>query len=47
MRLVRLFQGFKAFWLGILSKVRRDDEEVESMKYFTGVMCMPRLNFGN
>ena len=30
--------------LGIL--VRRDDEEVELMRCFTGVLCMLKLNFG-
>lgn len=45
-RLVRHFQGHKAFWLSVLSKVRRDDEDVESVKWILGVMCMHRLDFG-
>ena len=45
MRFIRHFQGLKAFWFDVLSKVRRNDEEVESMKSLTGVMCMLKLNF--
>ena len=31
----KTFQRLKAFCLGVLSKVRRDDEEVELVKCFT------------
>ena len=34
------------FWLGVLSEVRRDEEEVKSVKWISSVMCMHRLNFG-
>ena len=39
----KAFERLKAFWLGVLSEVGRDDE---SVKRTLNVLCMPRLNFG-
>ena len=41
----KTLQRLKAFCIGVLSKFRRADVEVESVKCFIGVLCMPRLNF--
>ena len=39
-------QGAWGFLFGVLKKFRRDDEEVELVKWILDVMCLHRLNFG-